>query len=181
MKFTTKLRSKLLLETYQGHIHKADKVLDVGCGNGYMSKIIREKTGCKITGTDIESYLKVNIPFVLMKKETEIPLKNHTYDVAILNGVLHHITYEIQTKIIKECMRIARATLIFDDYPSFRSMMICYWLNKVHNPNMRITHSYRDTSDWERLFKQNNFKYLRLNVNKRIWYPLPHLAYKLFR
>jgi len=72
MKHTCTIRGKILLNAFDDWIKQDDKVLDIGCGNGEMAKIIKGKYHCHIEGTDIMNFLSYKIPFKLMKSPSEL-------------------------------------------------------------------------------------------------------------
>ena len=68
---------------------KNKKVLDIGCGNGWVSWWAR-KEGADVTACDIfGTYIHPSIPFVLAPNE-KLPFKDGSFDVVLTANVLHH-------------------------------------------------------------------------------------------
>jgi hypothetical protein len=181
MKTTIRIRAKLIIKTYRKWIKKSDSVLDVGVGNGVMGWEIQTALKCKVTGTDVLNYVETGIGFVKMKKKSELPFKKGSFKVAMLNGVLHHIDAQDQPKVILESLRVADNLLIFDDQPAFRSRWICFVLNKIHEPRMRLPETFRSDKEWRGLFKSLGLSYEFSKVDIPWWYPLPHIAFRVWK
>ncbi len=88
---------------------KPERILDLGCGGGWLSKILSSK-GFQVTGIDISSGLvkvakKVspdNAGFIVGDC-MNLCLKNNTFDLIICMGVLHHLDLD---KTLLECHRL---------------------------------------------------------------------------
>lgn len=96
---------------------KPRKILDLGCGAGWISKILSSK-GYDITGIDTSSWLIKNA----MKASHEthflvgdcmaLPFKENVFDFVIGMGILHHLD---ANKALAECFRVSNrnATVLF--------------------------------------------------------------------
>lgn len=181
MKTTINVRSKILIDTYQKWIKAGDSVLDIGVGNGVMAWNIQKGLKCKITGTDVLKYIETPIKFTKMKGLDQLPFKNNEFDIAMLNGVLHHIDTANQPKVILEAFRVSKNLLIFDDQPSFRSKWICFVLNKIHEPRMYLPATFRTSKEWKKMFKSLKLEYKFKEAKLPWWYPLPHFGFKVWK
>lgn len=79
--------------------HESDKILDLGCGDGLNSKILREEGIRDITGIDISESLlsqakKLNpdILFVLGSVE-KLPFLDKSFDIVFVDSAFHHFTH----------------------------------------------------------------------------------------
>ena len=111
-KVTGSYRTKLIISVYRKWIKPNDNILDVGCGTGIVAKILKDNFQTKITGADIKKYLIYDLPFITIKSN-KIPVKDESFDTAMLNDVLHHINKEYQANAIKEAMRVSKKVFIF--------------------------------------------------------------------
>ncbi len=100
------------LQSKKGAIDLTEKLLDfvelngkqdfleVGCGNGVVTKYLAEEYGGEVTGIDIdpqqielarkEAGDMQNISY-LEADTTKLPFKNREFDIVLSFGVLHHI------------------------------------------------------------------------------------------
>jgi len=93
------------------------KVLDYGCGSGYLSARLA-KGGYEIFTTDVLDYRYAearHLPFVQMASATDIAYPDDSVDVALVLAVLHHINPDDLPRVIQRLRRIARYVLIKED------------------------------------------------------------------
>ena len=112
---------------------KNKTLLDLGCGQGYLSKIITSE-GTNIIGIDISEnlieiankrYKKEGTSFVVGNIEEKLPFEDNTFDTTISNMVFMDI--ENPKKTIKEIVRVTKngGTFIFSVlHPIFTSGII---------------------------------------------------------
>ena len=178
-RFTTGIRSKLLFSKYKGWLRKNDKVLDVGCGDGILSSIIIEKFKIKLTGCDIENYLKTPIPFIHMKDKFSLPFSDNSFDKVMFNDVFHHMSFANQEKLLKEALRVSDHVLIFEVEPTLIGSLADYIINKFHNLNMETPLTFRNSSQWIKLFGDLSVTHEFRRVKKQLFYPFTHEAFYL--
>jgi len=91
-----------------------DSFLDVGCAEGFYSRLVQVRYGVEVSGMDL------SVPAVRRMWECNriegvsgdahnIPVKDKTFDVVLCNDMVEHVT-EPQ-KVISELMRITRKHL----------------------------------------------------------------------
>ena len=175
---TSKYRAKLIVQVYSSWIKKGSKVLDVGCGTGVVADYISKKLSLTVSGCDIDKYLLTDITFFKMKSISELP-DSKRYDFSMFNDMLHHTNYENQITLLKESLRISEAVIIFELIPTIIGRYGDFFLNKIHNPKMEISYTYRTQQEWEYIFKKNKFKFEKKIVKRPLLYPFNHVAYKL--
>ena len=82
------------------------KVLEIGCGTGYVSYYIAEKTGMQVIGSDLcvpfiegakEKYILPNLLFDTLDFNAAAKSLNNKFDYIIGNGILHHLYYNLNT------------------------------------------------------------------------------------
>ncbi len=174
---TSPYRSKLIVKSFKPWIKKKQKILDIGCGTGITAKVIIEDFKVNVTGCDLENYLAFDIPFYKISKNGKLPFKDKTFDVAMLNDVLHHVDKAYQTYIIKEALRVAKKVLIFEDKPTISAKVFDTILNKLHYSSLDAPLTFRSSKGWSELFNSIGLKYIiKNNIQKPLWYPFSHIA-----
>ena len=87
---------------------KPKRILDFGCGGGWLSKILHQE-GYEVVGIDTSETLVTNAKRINLQSEfvvgdcTELSFKEKSFDMIIGVGILHHL--EIH-KTLVECHRI---------------------------------------------------------------------------
>jgi len=164
------MRMKLILNTFRPFIFPGNTVLDIGCGNGILSKKFEEHFNCSVVGTDIISYLKTEIPFKKMESIDKLDFNNKQFDVALFNDVLHHIPFESQFKLIHEALRVSNRVIIFEVKPTPTSLLLDFICNKLDNPKISVTLTHRKKHQWERIFRENEIKFETVHVKRPFIY-----------
>jgi SAM-dependent methyltransferase len=94
---------------------KPDKnatILDLGCGDGKLTKLFSKKIGSnKIFGTDffpsdIKKANKVGVKCIKTNLNETFPFKNESFDVLISHFSLEHIIH--LRNFVKECIRVLK-------------------------------------------------------------------------
>ncbi len=177
-KITTSYRFRLIINTYRDWLKRNDRVLDIGCGNGIISKLLINNLRIQITGCDIKNYLIYNIPFVKFNG-SKLPFKKNEFDAVILNDVLHHLPYLEQDNLIKESSRVARKVFVFEAEPSITGKIADIILNKFHYGDLYAPLTFRNIEDWQKLFKKLSLNSEVVKLRKPFWYPFSHIAFEL--
>ena len=174
--FTSPFRSKLIIKSFKGWIKKRDNILDIGCGTGITSIMIKKSFRSTIIGCDIVNYLTVDLPFHKIPRQGKLPFKDKSFDKAILNDVLHHTSKSYQINIIKEGLRVSRQLLIFEVEPTFFGKVFDIILNNLHYHGLETPLTFRDSEEWANLFEKMEYIYSIKSVKAPFWYPFSHIA-----
>lgn len=154
MSFTITYRARRIFQAYDGWIQPGQSVLDTGCGNGIVGAMIAERFGCKVTGTDILNYVKTGLPFVPLADGGALPFGDQSFDVVMLNDMLHHVPSDGQMKLIREALRVGKQVLVYEVEPGAYVSFTDWLPNKIHQPLMRISLSHRSAEAWQAAFKE---------------------------
>jgi len=177
MSFSQKWRAKIIIKSYKKWNIYTQRVLDVGCGNGVVSQVLKDKFNFNLIGIDIIDYRKVNIPFKLMKKANVIPFEDLSFDLVMFNDVLHHMK-DIESLLI-EGARVAKCILIFEDKESFLLKLIDSVLNLFYSPSMPCPSNFKTYKEWCLLFDKLGFVYSIGEISYHFLYPLRHMVFML--
>lgn len=175
-KLTASYRHQLVSKAISNWIRKEQKVLDVGCGNGIITKLLMDRLGIRIVGCDVKNYLyEKSIPFVKIKNH-KLPFPANKFDLVLLIDVLHHVSFDEQTNLIKESLRIAKKVIIFEAKPTITGKIADIILNKYHYGNLNTPLTFRNDWEWKSLFKKLSLKNQIVSLEKPLWYPFSHIA-----
>ena len=142
-----------LITRYQ--LKSGSKLLDVGCGKGYLLYEMQLlEPGLEIYGVDISEYglrhmhpdLKGN--FRLAKAQEPLPFKDKEFDLVISLGTFHNLhIYELEVAV-SEVQRVGRAGYIMVE--SFRNE------NEMFNLECwaLTAESIMDTDEWKWAYKK---------------------------
>jgi len=179
MSLTQKERGKIIAESYRLWTHDAKNVLDVGCGNGVVSNVLRKRLDVLIHGTDIIDYRKEELLFTKMNESGKLPFPDNSFDIVMFNDMLHH-SEEIES-LLNEGKRIAKTILIFEDCESLLMKVLDAGVNYIYCSDMPIPFNFKTQKQWMELFANLNFQATIGKVSYPFWYPLNHMVFKLDR
>jgi demethylmenaquinone methyltransferase/2-methoxy-6-polyprenyl-1,4-benzoquinol methylase len=109
---------KNIIKDYQGSIEiikenmrfkNSDLVIDVGGGTGYITDYFTSEIKSGVVLDFSRNMLSKNKNLKILKvvaDGTKLPLKTDISNVAIVNSLLHHVSYKKQIMVLKECYRI---------------------------------------------------------------------------
>jgi len=89
--------------------YKPKRVLDVGCGHGFVVKKLLD-CGVDVIGLDFSEYAGELIPddrFIVAEAK-ELPFPDNSFDVVCSKGVLEHIPENELDQVISEMFRVGR-------------------------------------------------------------------------
>jgi SAM-dependent methyltransferase len=107
------------------------KVLDVGCGTGFIAHHLTSMLGTPVVGLDVGTSSSARINF-LPYDGRHFPLKDQSFDAVLLCYVLHHAQDAIL--VLNEVGRVLReggVAIIYEDIPSmWWDRMVCWSHNR---------------------------------------------------
>lgn len=152
----------------------AGEVLDVGCGDGMLAKLIQDrKPGATISGIDVLVRGETAVP-VTEFDGVAIPFPDASFDSVMFVDVLHHTNDPMV--LLREAARVSRGAIVLKDHtlngwlagPTLRFM------DRVGNlrHNVVLPHNYWPYRRWAAAFRE-------LGVSLETWisdvglYPAP--------
>jgi ubiquinone/menaquinone biosynthesis C-methylase UbiE len=173
------------------HVGHGTTVLDVGCGEGYVAAELGAR-GAAVELVDIVDVRRTRDqafgpqPFRLFDG-LNLPFPDASFDVVMLNFVLHHVPDDRKAHLLKEAARVSRdKVFILEDTPRnvFDRLM-----NRRHGRRYRdkigshAPFGFLTRREWEWLFKGLGFLLRETRILGRFcrapWQPFARSAFLL--
>ena len=157
------------LELISSWVEKDSKVLDLGCGDGYLLKMLKEQKNVTGYGVDYDiSQIKLSLENKINVLQLDLDddlsdFKNDTFDYVVLAQSLQEI--KNPEKLLKEMLRIGKEVIIsFPNMGHWGSRFQLFLGGKMPVTN-ELPHMWHDTPnihlctihDFENFCKENNF------------------------
>ncbi len=169
-------RLHLQVDAYKGQISSGSRILDFGCGNGAVSIAIARQFQAAVAGADIQDFLHYNLPFFLSRDRRLSDIFGYkSFDIVIMNDMLHHICGDRQLSYIQEAKRIGKKVLIVETYPTRLAKFLDILMNYIVYLGKETTPlSHRTPQQWEALIKSLDSPYSIKILKSPFYYPLRH-------
>jgi SAM-dependent methyltransferase len=169
-----KRRISILSDWCSKLIPSNSRVLDVGCGDGQLARLITSKRpDISIQGIDVHLRNGAAIPVEVFDGKS-IPYDRDSFDVVMFVDVLHHTREPIS--LLREAIRTAHKAILIKDhlvkgpfaYPTLRFMD---WVGNVRH-GVALPYNYWTPAKWHRVFTKLGFNIISWDANLNL-YPLP--------
>ena len=165
-------RTRVLAGRLAQLIPARSSVLDVGCGDGLIDRMIMDAIGVSIQGIDTLVRPETQIP-VLAFDGVRIPYPDQTFDIVMFVDVLHH-TQEAKL-LLCEAARVGRNVLIKDHYRegflAETTLRVMDWVGNAHH-GVVLPYNYLSRSEWAEAFQHARLKIDHIDINLGL-YPFP--------
>ena len=165
-------RTRVLARHLSQYIVPGSRVLDVGCGDGLIDRMIVEQTRCSIEGIDTIVRPHTQIPVHAFDGVT-LPYENQSFEVVMFVDVLHHTR---DPKILlQEAVRVGRMVLIKDHLRNGllanQTLRLMDWVGNAHH-GVALPYNYLSKSEWEKAFQEVGLRINRIDTELGL-YPMP--------
>jgi len=148
--------AKKLAEHYG--LRPGDRILDVGCGKGYLLyEFTQAIPGVEVVGLDISQYAIDNAkeevkPFLQQGTATSLPFEADSFDFVVSLGALHNLPMMHLGSGIAEIERVGKGN---------KYIMVESWRNESERVNLlywQLTcESFYDIDNWAWLYEQHGY------------------------
>ncbi|NJR20758.1 MAG: class I SAM-dependent methyltransferase [Richelia sp. CSU_2_1] len=139
-------------------IKSGDKILDVGCGKGYLLyEFIQAVPGVEIAGIDISEYAIENAkeevkPFLTVGNAVDLPFPDKSFDFVVSILTLHNLyNYELR-QALQEIERVGKQDkyIVVESYRNeAEKVNLLYW--------QLTCQSFYTPQEWEWFFQQSGY------------------------
>jgi ubiquinone/menaquinone biosynthesis C-methylase UbiE len=158
------------------------RLLDVGCGNGYVAHHLNALLTTRVTGVDLPDTAKARIEYFSYDGK-RLPVSDSSYDGVLLSYVLHHVQdIHLALGEIQRVVRPDGLVVIYEDVPQ------TVWDNipgRLHSAKWQSVSgpcTFRRPSEWSDLFASYGFEIVSeraLSRWRNIFHPMAHILYVL--
>ena len=149
--------AKNLIKNYD--LKPGSKILDVGCGKGFLIyELLLLEPKLIIKGFDISKYAienskqEIKSNLFINKAEDKFPFEDKDFDLVISLGVLHNLSLDNISKSLAEIKRVGNQSYIMvESYRNNEELfnLQCWALT---------CETFLNEEDWKYFFKINNFE-----------------------
>jgi SAM-dependent methyltransferase len=132
------------------------RVLDVGCGDGLISReIMNQRPDLEIEGVDVALRPTTHIPATTFNG-TVLPFADDSFDYVTIVDVLHHTTDPVV--ILTESRRVARKGVVIKDhlregFGAGATLRVMDWVgNRGHD--VVLPYNYLSRAEWDEAFRR---------------------------
>jgi SAM-dependent methyltransferase len=152
-RFIFSRRTRVLADHLASLIPSGSHVLDVGCGDGTIDRLIKERQpDIEIEGIDTLLRPKVHIPVRRFDGEN-IPYPDRSFDVVMFVDVLHHTVDPLI--LLREAVRVAPTLVIKDHFReglfAQNTLRLMDWVGNAHH-GVALLYNYWDQKQWAQAF-----------------------------
>ena len=148
-------RLKVLATHIGSLLPDSGSVLDVGCGNGTISRLVMNACpGLNITGIDVMARPSCDIPFDVYDGK-RFPRSENSVDFVLFTDVLHHVDDPLM--LLNEASRVAEKAIIIKDHLcdsslARRTLSFMDWVgNRPHG--VVLPYNYLSFNQWQHIWK----------------------------
>ena len=147
-------RIEILSSVLAEMIPPGSSVLDIGCGDGNIGSLIRQKaSGVSIHGLEVMARPACEIEYSLFDG-VRIPYEDGAFDVCLFVDVLHH--GDDPALLLREAARASRRYVLIKDHlcehaADRATLRFMDWVgNRPHG--VRLAYNYKRRREWDALF-----------------------------
>jgi ubiquinone/menaquinone biosynthesis C-methylase UbiE len=149
------------------------RLLDVGCGNGFIAHHLSAMLGTKAIGIDLANTTEAAIDYRQFDGR-DFPVEDKMVDSVLLCYVLHH-AQDIDTVLteLRRVLRVDGLAVIYEDIPScWWDRLVC-WTHDLKWRKRTGRCTFRSERQWRTVFNSAGFEILSERALSR-WRNLAH-------
>lgn len=147
-------RRTQVLANHLGRMLPMGSVLDVGCGDGTIDRLITDtRAGVAISGVDVLMRPSAQIDVRKFDGQS-LPFADGSFDAVMFVDVLHHTLDP--TILLKEACRVARKSIVIKDHTmdgalAYHRLRLMDWVGNAHH-GVALPYNYWGEKRWRDCF-----------------------------
>ncbi|OPX93230.1 MAG: hypothetical protein A4E58_03099 [Syntrophorhabdus sp. PtaB.Bin006] len=152
-------------------------VLDVGCGNGWLARLVMEqRSKIQLNGIDVAKQDNTGIPVELYDGKT-FPYKNDSFDAVMIMDMLHHADNALV--VLREASRVSRKYVLIKDHLAngilarLRLRFMDYVGNYVGHKRFGVPlpYNFLSSAEWKELYDASGLSVVENRQNVKLYPP----------
>ena len=136
------------------------RLLDVGCGNGFIAHHLSAMLNAKAIGIDLDARTEAAIDYRQFDGK-QFPVADQSVDAVLLCYVLHHAQdLSILMNELRRVLSFGGQAIIYEDIPSGWSDRLICWTHNLKWRKRTGPCTFRNESEWRTLFNSAGFDIL---------------------
>jgi len=158
------------------------KVLDVGCGNGFIAHHLSALLSEEVVGIDVMKTAEAAIHYRLYDGR-QFPVRDKSFDAVLLCYVLHH-SQDIHEMLdqVRRVLRSDGLAIIYEDIPwAWWDKGVC-WIHNLKWKHRTGPCVFRDEAEWRKIFEDYDFELIgdrQLSRARNIAHPVRRTLFHL--
>ena len=165
-----------------GLIPRNTRLLDMGCGEGFVAHHLTALLGTNVVGVDLSKTTDAQIEY-MSYDGTRIPVTDHSFDGVLLSYVLHHV--QDIDQVLSEVRRVVRSgglVVVYEDIPKdWRDRFPC-WAHDMKWRRRVGPCTFRRPMEWKELFSSYGLEIQsehQISRWRNVFHPVGHTLYIL--
>ena len=175
------------LAMVEPHLEGVGRVLDLGCGSGYVAWQLASRFPGEVATVDIGDFRRVPTPGFTLFDGLKLPFPDDHFDVVLFSFVLHHVADVYKPLLLAEARRVARRKLVvLEDTPrSLLDRLASWWHGRRFRASIgsRESFGFLNLGEWIRLFRRMGMRVCEARPLSRwcrsLWQPFARSLFVL--
>jgi SAM-dependent methyltransferase len=163
-------------------VPKGSRVLDVGCGNGYIGHHLSAMLGKRVIGIDVMNATEAPIDYRCYDG-LRFPLKDNSVDAVLLCYVLHH-AQDVRAVLmdVRRVLRTSGRVIIYEDTPQTCWDKGVCWIHNRQWIGRTGACTFKTETEWRGVFNGLGFEIISersLSRWRNLFHPVRRRIYLL--
>jgi ubiquinone/menaquinone biosynthesis C-methylase UbiE len=154
-------------------IPRGSKILDVGCGNGFIAHHLSALTGTPVIGIDLSVRTRAAIDY-RQYDGYRFPVPDNAFDAVLLCYVLHHAQLlDVILRELSRTLRLDGRAIVYEDMPLTAVDRAVCWFHNQQWRRRTGPCTFRNAVEWRNQFLEAGFSIIGDRALSR-WRNLAH-------